>query len=91
MEMWFLQTVMYDVKPFNDQPVEMIVKVFPPDRRKRDLDNILKAVFDGIESAGIINDDSQVRRLRVELLDPGGARLIVGIVPLNRKRDQDTE
>jgi crossover junction endodeoxyribonuclease RusA len=36
-----------------------------PDRRKRDLDNILKATKDALTHAGFWEDDSQVDELRV--------------------------
>jgi len=32
--------------------VEVVVRVFPPDRRRRDLDNILKASLDALVKAG---------------------------------------
>ena len=37
-----------------------------PDKRKRDIDNVLKAIFDGIESSGIIEDDSQIEELHIK-------------------------
>ena len=39
--------------------------VFPPDRRRRDIDNLPKAVLDSLEFAGVFENDSQVDRLLV--------------------------
>ena len=36
-----------------------------PDRRKRDLDNILKALLDALQHAGVYEDDSQIKDLRI--------------------------
>ena len=36
------------------------IHAFPPDRRRRDLDNIQKSLLDSIEHAGVIEDDSNV-------------------------------
>lgn len=38
----------------------------PPDRRRRDLDNYNKALFDALTYAGVWEDDSQVKRMLVE-------------------------
>lgn len=37
-----------------------------PDERRRDLDNLLKATLDAVESTGLIDDDSNVWRLSIE-------------------------
>ena len=42
----------------------------PPDRRRRDVDNILKCLLDSLEKSGIYKDDSQIIELRVRKLDP---------------------
>ena len=63
---WFVQRFVHYREPLGSTPVEVKMVVSPPDNRRRDLDNVLKAVFDGIEAAGVIDDDSQVRRLEVE-------------------------
>jgi crossover junction endodeoxyribonuclease RusA len=42
------------------------VKVYPPDRRKRDLDNILKALLDALEHGGAFEDDNQIAALHIE-------------------------
>lgn len=44
--------------------------VFPPDRKRRDLDNLLKAVLDGLRTAGVYRDDSQIDRLSVDRQAP---------------------
>lgn len=52
-------------KPRTDL-VSVKVILMPPDRKRRDLDNYLKALFDSLTHAGIWLDDSQVKRMLVE-------------------------
>lgn len=40
--------------------------IFPPDNKKRDIDNICKAVLDVLQCAGIYQDDFSVYQLYVE-------------------------
>jgi crossover junction endodeoxyribonuclease RusA len=39
------------------------IDAWPPDRRRRDLDNILKSLLDALTHAGVWDDDSQIDRL----------------------------
>jgi len=41
------------------------IYVNPPDKRKRDLDNIPKALLDALTHAGIWEDDSQIDQLTI--------------------------
>ena len=41
----------------------VIIYAFPPDKRKRDLDNLLKQPLDALQHAGIYSDDSQIDEL----------------------------
>ncbi|MDP2322552.1 MAG: RusA family crossover junction endodeoxyribonuclease [Gammaproteobacteria bacterium] len=41
------------------------IKVYPPDRRQRDLDNMLKAALDAIQAAGVFENDGQIDELTV--------------------------
>jgi len=50
------------------RPVAVCIKAFPPDRRRRDLDNILKALLDALVHGGAMEDDSLIRDLRVRMM-----------------------
>lgn len=46
-------------------PVVVDIELWPPDRRRRDLDNYQKGLFDALTKAGVWEDDSQVWDYRV--------------------------
>jgi len=48
------------------------IESYPPDKRKRDLDNILKSLLDSLTYAGIWEDDSQIDDLRIYRTTIGG-------------------
>ena len=48
--------------PPAEGPVEVTIQAHPPDKRRRDLDNIIKPVLDALEGP-ILVDDSQVTDL----------------------------
>ena len=59
-----------------------IIDVFPPDRRRRDLDNIQKPVLDALEHAGVYEDDSQIDILvtrRGGVVPGGGLRVVLAL------------
>jgi len=47
-------------------PVKIRIECYMPDRRRRDLDNLQKAVFDALTKAGFWLDDQQVDDYRVK-------------------------
>ena len=55
-------------------PVAVVICAQPPDRRRRDLDNILKSTLDAIVHVGVLGDDSQIDDLRIYRgsIVPGG-------------------
>lgn len=55
-------------------PLFVCAFVFPPDRRPRDLDNILKPLCDSLEHAGVIENDKDIDVLLVKRCSrhPGG-------------------
>jgi crossover junction endodeoxyribonuclease RusA len=54
------------------------VVLHPPDRRKRDIDNSMKALLDAMQEAGVYLDDSQIDRLVIERgeVEKGGVAVI---------------
>lgn len=50
--------------------LRLVINFYPPDRRRRDLDNMLKALLDALEHGGLYNDDNQVCRLEIERKEP---------------------
>ncbi|NUL39405.1 RusA family crossover junction endodeoxyribonuclease [Kosakonia sacchari] len=50
----------------SSEPASVEVILYPPDVRRRDIDNYNKALFDALTHAGVWEDDSQVKRLLVE-------------------------
>lgn len=66
--------------------IALAMEAFPPDRRRRDLDNLQKATLDALQHAGLYHDDSQVdlliaRRCAVE--PPGRLNVNVHEFPLS--------
>jgi Holliday junction resolvase RusA-like endonuclease len=59
------------------------IKLEPPDRRRRDVDNALKALLDSLQSGGAFHDDSQIVRLAIEKHAPfpSQGRVLVFIQP----------
>ena len=58
--------------------LEVLVILHPPDRRKRDIDNSMKALLDSMQAAGVYLDDSQIDRLAIERgeIKKGGAAIV---------------
>lgn len=46
------------------------IRLVPADRRRRDVDNSLKALLDAMQAGGAYDDDSQITRLTVEKVEP---------------------
>ena len=46
--------------------------LYPKDRRRRDIDNTLKCLLDSLAHAGTMHDDSQIKKLIVEMREPDG-------------------
>lgn len=46
--------------------LDVVIAVHPPDRRRRDIDNLLKGLLDALQHGGAFFDDSQVGRIEIE-------------------------
>ena len=51
-------------KPY--ERLSLMIEAFPPDKRRRDLDNLIKAIQDSLQYAGVYEDDSQIDYLTIK-------------------------
>lgn len=63
------------------------IQAFRPDNRRRDLDNLLKAVLDALTAAEVWDDDSQITDLRIYWGPDIGGYLKVSIVDTGEDDD----
>lgn len=61
----------------------VVLNAFPPDRRRRDLDNLQKPTLDAMQHAGVYEDDSQIDLLVTRRCNPvADGRLVVEVAEL---------
>lgn len=65
-----------------EKPLKVVIEAWRPDRRRRDLDNLLKASLDALSAAGVFEDDSQIVDLRIYWADAIGGMLKVKVSEL---------
>ena len=64
--------------------LKLHIDVFPPDKRKRDLDNINKCLIDSLQYGGVIKDDFDIDSLsmkRCEVIK--GGKVIIKLEEIN--------
>lgn len=66
-----------------DDKLRVQIKAYPPDKRKRDLDNLFKSVLDSLQAAEIYVDDSQIDRLSIERMPELLGKLTLTIEKIN--------
>lgn len=60
--------------------VRVQIEASPPDRRQRDIDNIVKPILDSLQKAAVFENDSQIDDLRIlrgPVVEHGEALVIV--------------
>jgi Holliday junction resolvase RusA-like endonuclease len=63
-----------------DGPLAVQIDVFPPDHRRRDIDNLQKALLDALQYGGAYHDDSQIVSLTInkrEVVPDGRTRVSI--------------
>lgn len=62
-----------------------VLRIFyPPDRRRRDISNLSKALDDSLTKAGVWVDDSQIddeRNVRMHVVPGGQAIVLISVLP----------
>ena len=57
------------LRPLNGE-LAMTVDAYPPDKRRRDLDNIQKGLWDALQHGGAYRDDSQIKDFECHMREP---------------------
>ena len=73
----------YRVPKLGTARLAMTVVLFPKDRRKQDIDNRIKALWDALADAGVFDNDEQIDTLfieRGEIKKNGGCRVLIDII-----------
>jgi crossover junction endodeoxyribonuclease RusA len=73
----------YRVPKLGNARLEMKVVIYPRDRRKQDIDNRIKALWDALGDAGVFDDDEQIDVLiieRGEIKKGGGVLVMIDIL-----------
>ena len=80
--------VQYNMR--HEKPIEGKIKlhidVFPPDKKKRDMDNLNKCLLDSLQNTGVIKDDYDIDQLsmtRRDVIQGGKSQALSTIVPSN--------
>jgi len=66
-----------------EQRLSVAIEAYPPDKRRRDLDNILKSLLDSLQYAGVYADDSQIDFLAIKRNASREKKIIVEVTELN--------
>lgn len=68
---------------FGKARLHIDIRLHAPDKRARDIDNVVKSTLDALTQAGVFVDDSQVDVLHVQRLAPiKGGMAVVKIIPI---------
>lgn len=68
---------------FANQRLKVTIELYPPDRRIRDIDNVVKSTLDALCQSGVFVDDGQIDVLHVErkeVIKWGAAKIILETV-----------
>lgn len=70
----------------------MFIDAYPPDNRRRDLDNINKAICDSLQKAGVYDDDCQIFTLKSFKQEPvKGGKVDVIVCQWRTRTQEETE
>lgn len=77
---------------FSIERLSITIGVHPPDRRKRDIDNILKVTLDTLQRCGIVSDDNQfdaIHLFRYHPLKDGRLSIVILVLDDNALQDNN--
>ncbi|NPA52823.1 MAG: RusA family crossover junction endodeoxyribonuclease [Aquificae bacterium] len=86
---WELQMQNEKIKAHFSKPVEVHITFLLPNKRRRDLDNIMKTLGDCLSYAGIIEDDNLIYKQTLEKFHSKEEGVIIKIKNLRKRKEPD--
>ena len=74
----------YGFRHYGKDRLRVTIYAHPPDKRRRDMDNLFKAPLDALQAAVVYVDDSQIDDLRIVRCDvakPGCLKVKIEVIP----------
>ena len=72
-----------NIPKFGNNRLHAIITIFPRDKRKIDLDNRLKGLFDALQDAGVYDDDEQFDLIQIgrgKIKQGGGCTIVISVL-----------
>lgn len=88
----YRETIKKEIEALGDPKIEskslsVFIYVAPPDKRRRDLDNLTKALLDSLQHAGVFVDDFHIDALMLKRCEPiDDGRVIVKIFDISTEK-----
>lgn len=60
-----------------DSRISVSINAYPPDKRKRDLDNLFKSVLDSLQFSTVFVDDSQIDALAIRRMPERKGEIVI--------------
>ena len=65
-------------------PISVVAEIYPPDNKRRDLDNVWKTAGDALTHAGVWLDDFQIQDLRLIRMEKrNGGHVVINIAEVD--------
>lgn len=74
---WALMDQDFDMALLNAPRIKVELIFYPPDRRRRDLDNGCKACLDALSKCDVITDDSQIKEIHMTMREPAKPSYVI--------------
>jgi len=73
----------------NGEILEVCLKLYPRDKRRRDVDNYTKGLFDALSKSNFWTDDKQVKKLSIEMMEVcKGGKIVMDIFQIGQEQVQ---
>lgn len=78
-ELAYYECLPYKKSELYDKRLSLFICAFPPDKRRRDLDNLMKCLLDSLQYSEIYKDDSQIDCIYIKRMPELLGQVIVKI------------